>query len=142
MVTPTAGPVLFPWSDAYSLQIGIIDSQHKVLIDLINDLYRAMMAGSGKEQLGTTLAGLIKYTKSHFKAEEGILLSNQYPDFSNHKAEHERFIQTIQEFQGRFERNEAALTIEVMDFLKEWLRKHIMGVDKKYVPHLQARGLR
>jgi hemerythrin-like metal-binding protein len=139
---PTTTAVLFPWTNAYSVQIGIIDSQHKVLIDLINDLHRAMMARSGKEQIGSTLAGLLKYTKSHFSAEEGILLSNQYPDFSNHKVEHERFIQTIQDFQGKFQRGEIALTIEVMDFLKDWLSKHIMGVDKKYVPHLHSKGVR
>ena len=138
---PAAASVLFPWSDAYSVKIAVVDSQHKGLVDLINELHRAMITRKGKESLGGVLSSLIKYTKSHFAAEEGLLLANQYPDLASHKAEHERFTQTIMEFQGRFQRNEVAMTIDVMDFLKDWLVKHIMGVDKKYVPHLTARGV-
>jgi len=137
-----AAAALFPWSDTYSVKIAACDSQHKVLVDLINELHQAMIARRGKERMGGVLASLVKYTKSHFAAEEGLLHANQYPDFANHKAEHERFTQTIVEFQGRFQRNEVAMTIDVMDFLKNWLVKHIMGVDKKYVPHLSARGVR
>jgi hemerythrin len=29
----------------------------------------------------------------------------------------------------------------VMEFVKDWLVKHIMGADKRYVPHLNARGV-
>lgn len=138
----TATALLFPWIDTYNVNIGIVDSQHRVLVDLINELHQAMLNRSGKEQLGKVLAKLIKYTESHFKAEEALMLANQYPDFANHKPEHERFVKTIKEYQTKFQKNELGLTLEVMDFLKDWLVKHIMGVDKKYVPHLSAKGVR
>jgi hypothetical protein len=32
--------------------------------------------------------------------------------------------------------------IEVMEFLKDWLGKHILGSDKKYGPFLNAQGVR
>ena len=137
----TATALLFPWKDTYNVNVGIVDSQHRVLVDLINELHQAMMSRSGKEQMGKILANLVSYTESHFKAEEGILLANQYPDLANHKIEHERFVKTIKEYQTKFQKNELGLTIEVMDFLKKWLVEHIMGVDKKYVPHLSARGV-
>ncbi len=138
---PTATTLLFPWKEAYNVNIGIVDSQHKGLVDLINELHQAMMNRSGKEQMGRILGNLISYTESHFKAEEGILLANAYPDFAKHKPEHERFVKTIKGYQAKFQKNELGLTIEVMDFLKKWLVEHIMGVDKKYVPHLSARGV-
>jgi hemerythrin len=140
MATGTA--LLFPWNDTYSVQIGIVDMQHKALVDLINELHQAMMARTGKDQLGKILTKLIKYTQAHFRAEEGILQSNQYPDFTNHKAEHDRLTKTVMDFQSKFQSNEIGLTIEVMDFLKDWLIKHIMGVDKRYAPYLNARGVR
>jgi len=139
---PSATAVLFPWTDAYSVKIAIVDSQHKVLVDLINELHQAMMARRGKERLGGVLSSLIIYTKSHFAAEEGLLHANQYPDLVNHKAEHERFTQTIVDFQGRFQRNEVAITVDVMDFLKDWLGKHILGTDKQYTPFLNSKGVR
>ena len=137
-----ATALLFPWKDTYKVNIEIVDSQHRVLVDLINELHQAMMARTGKEHLGKVLTSLIEYTKGHFKAEESIMLSNQYPDFTNHKAEHDRFTQTIVNYQTKFQKNEFGLTVEVMGFLKDWLLKHIIGVDKKYVPHLNARGVR
>jgi len=39
-------------------------------------------------------------------------------------------------------KNEVGLTIEVMDFLKGWLGKHILGSDKRYGPFLNAQGMR
>ena len=138
---PVATSVLFPWTDAYSVKIVVVDSQHKVLVDLINELHQAMIARKGKESLGGVLASLVKYTKSHFAAEEGLMQANQYPDLASHRAEHERFTQTIVEIQDRFRRNEVAITIDLMDFLKDWLIKHIMGVDKRYVSHLTSKGV-
>ena len=137
----TSSAPLFPWSDAYSVKIGVMDTQHKVLVELINELHQAMVTGRGKEHLGGILSNLIKYTKSHFSAEEGLMQSNQYPEFTRHRAEHDRFSATVQEFQDKFQKNEVVLTMDVMDFLKEWLSKHIMGVDKRYAPHLHAKGV-
>jgi len=138
---PAAASVLFPWHDVYSVKISMIDAQHKVLVDLINQLHQAMMNRTGRERLGTILAGLIQYTRGHFAAEEGLLQANQYPDLANHKVEHERFTKSIQDFEAKFQRNDLALTIDVMNFLKDWLIKHIKGVDARYVPHLAARGV-
>lgn len=137
----TAPQLLFPWSDSYSVQITLIDSQHKVLVGLINELHQAMVTRTGKEHLGKILSELIKYVRSHFAAEEGLLQSTHYPDSANHQAEHGRFTATVQEFQNKFQKNEVGLTVEVMDFLKDWLVNHIMRVDKQYVPHLHAKGV-
>lgn len=138
----TATAQLFPWSDTYSVNIGIIDMQHKALVELINELHHAMITRTGKEQLGTILSGLIKYTQGHFKTEEGLMQSNQYPDYIHHKAEHDAFTKKALDFQSKFQTNEIGLTIEVMDFLKDWLIQHIMGVDKRYAPFLNSKGVR
>ena len=129
------------WTPDLNLGHQTIDMQHKKLVDLINELHQAMITRTGKERLGKILSELVKYTEAHFKAEEGILQANQYPDFVNHKAEHERFANTVLEFQEKFGRNELGLTIELMEFLKDWLSKHILTVDKKYVPFLNAKGV-
>jgi len=141
MATATTAPVLFPWKDDYSVNIGIIDSQHRTLVDLLNELHQAMMTGKGKDQVGIVLSKLVKYAQGHFKSEEGMMQSKQYPEFEDHKVEHDRFTKTVLEFQGKFARNEIGLTSEVMDFLKTWLMKHIMGVDKKYSPFLNSKGV-
>jgi hemerythrin len=137
----TATALLFPWSDTYSVKIGIIDMQHKNLVSILNELHQAMVSGQGKQRLGTVLSNLIKYTQVHFKTEEEFMELHQYPAYTLHKSEHEHLTKTVLEFQGKFQRNEVGLTIEVMDFLKDWLGKHILGSDKRYGPFLNAQGV-
>jgi hemerythrin len=138
----TASTVLFPWDDSFSVNIGVIDTQHKTLVSMINNLHQAMAKGSGKDELGQILSSLIKYTQGHFATEERLMQLHGYPDFLAHKSEHDRLTRTVMDFQRRFLSNEVGLTVEVMEFLKDWLRKHILGADKKYSPFLNAKGVR
>ena len=138
----TATALLFPWSDTYSVKIGIIDMQHKNLVGLVNDLHQAMVLGHARDDLGKLLSGLVKYTQVHFRTEESLMESHKYPDYNQHKLEHEKLTQTVLEFQSKFQKNEVGLTIEVMQFLKDWLAKHILGSDKRYAPFLNAHGVR
>jgi hemerythrin-like metal-binding protein len=137
----TATALLFPWNDTLSVKIGVIDMQHKNLVAIVNEMHQAMVAGHGKQELGKILSSLVKYTQEHFKTEENFMESRQYPDYVSHKSEHEKLTQTVLDFQSKFQRNEVGLTIEVMDFLKSWLGKHIMGSDKKYAPFLHSKGV-
>ena len=133
---------LFAWNDTYSVQIGIIDMQHKNLVGLVNELHGAMMKGHGKDKLGQILSKLIKYTEMHFGTEEKLMQSHGYPEYSAHKAEHDHLTHTVADLQRKFQANEVGLTVEVMDFLKDWLGKHIMGSDKRYAPFLNSKGVR
>ena len=137
-----AAPPLFPWSDdTYSVKIGLIDTQHKNLVNIINELHQAMLERQGKERLGGTLSSLIQYTQAHFRTEEHFLELHQYPEYDRHKTEHANLTRTVLDFQRKFEKNEVGLTTEVMGFLKDWLSHHIVDTDRKYGPFLNAKGL-
>jgi len=142
MTKVTVTPLLFPWDDAFSVRIGVIDMQHKNLVGIVNELHQAMVRGQGKQELGKIFSNLIKYTHVHFKTEENLMESHRYPEYIHHKSEHEQLTRTVLDFQSKFQKEEVGLTVEVMDFLKGWLSKHIMGSDKKYTPFLNAKGVR
>ena len=139
---PAASTVLFRWDATYSVNIAIVDTQHKNLVSMVNELHQAMGEGSGKDKLGPILSDLVKYTQAHFATEERLMQSHGYPDFLAHKAEHDCLTRTVMDFQRRFLSNEVGLTLEVMEFLRDWLVKHILGSDKKYSPFLNAKGVR
>ena len=66
-----------------------------------------------------------------------------YPNFTAHKAEHDALTKQVLEVQAKFRAGAtAALSVEVMNFLKNWLIKHIMGTDKSYGPHLNGKGVK
>ena len=78
----------------------------------------------------------------HFATEEMLMQSHGYPDYPTHKAEHEQLASKVVDFQNKFLSKEVGLTIEVMEFLKDWLSKHILASDKKYSPFLNSKGVR
>ena len=133
---------LISWNNTYSIQIGEIDSQHQKLVHMINDLYDSMKTGKGKEAVGKIIDGLISYTQSHFAAEEKYFAKFAYPDADAHKAEHAAFVKKAADFRDGYQKGKIGLSLEVLNFLSDWLRTHIQGSDKKYSPLFIAKGVK
>jgi hemerythrin len=122
----------FTWSDSLSVQVPAMDEQHKKLFNLINQLHDAMARREGNTVIKPILTALTDYTRTHFTSEEVFLTSIKYPDLHKQKAEHVIFVQKLMDMQLKAEKSQVGLTIEIMDFLKDWLKNHIMIEDKKY----------
>lgn len=133
---------LMSWIDAYSVGVAEIDQQHKKLIDLINQLDAAMCKGQGKQVLGKILGDLINYCSSHFATEEKLFNLHGYPDEDEHKAKHQKMTEKVLSLQKEFQLGKITISNDVMDFLKKWLDKHILGTDKKYGPYLNSKGIK
>ncbi|MBX3008862.1 MAG: bacteriohemerythrin [Melioribacteraceae bacterium] len=133
---------LISWNENYSVKIRDIDDQHKKLIDLINELHDAMKSGRGKEVVGKTLSELLKYTSNHFGFEEKLFAQYNYPEGRTHSKTHKDLIDQLKEFISKYESGQNTLSIELMNFLKDWLTNHIMGTDKKYTSFLNSKGIK
>jgi hemerythrin-like metal-binding protein len=136
----TTETVLFPWKDVYSVGIPQIDSQHKTLIKLINDLHSAMQAGKTKEVLGSIIDELIQYTERHFTDEETMLRVKGYSKLAAHHAIHQDLTRQVIELRDRFRASQLALSVDVMQFLRNWLAGHILTNDIDYAKELSARN--
>jgi hemerythrin len=123
---------LIDWTEKLSVGVREFDSQHKKLIALINELHEAMRVGKGKDVLERTITELVSYTRIHFSAEERYLLAKNYADYANHKAQHDQLTQKVIDFQDQHKSGKVALSLPMMNFLKEWLTQHILNTDKKY----------
>lgn len=127
---------LLTWKNDYSVQVEQIDEQHKRLVNLINQLYDALLEGKGKNSLAPILDELVDYTQTHFTTEEVMMKKCSYPKLEEHKTEHDTFTKTVKEFYARFQSGQAAISVELMEFLTSWLNNHILNVDKQYAPYL------
>ncbi len=123
---------LIKWSEKYSVNNFLLDSQHKKLIAIINELHTAMKVARGNEIMQTIFDELIWYTKEHFRTEEQVMLKFNYPEFGEHKAEHEKLTEHVLQLQKNYKEGKSLITMETMNFLKSWLINHIEGTDKKY----------
>lgn len=123
---------LIKWKEDFSVGDAEIDTQHKRLVALINELHDAMRVGKGKEVMDKVLDELIVYTQTHFRHEEKLMQSHGYNELASHTAEHHKLTQQVLDFQRQFRAGKVALTLPLMNFLKEWLTTHILTVDQKY----------
>ena len=133
---------LITWSNMLSTGIGEQDNQHKKLIEMINQLNDAMQAGKGSEVLGKVLSELVNYTVFHFGYEEKLMAQHGYVDTPAHKGEHARFVQTVGDFKKKFDSGSAVISVEIMNFLRDWLTSHIMKTDKKLGQELSKKGVK
>ncbi len=128
---------LIPWSDIFSIDKKIIDSQHKILIKLINELYAAFLDGKANDHISNILDELTKYTVSHFKTEEVFFEEVNYDDADNHKKEHQDFVDKVVDFKTKFKEGDVSLSYDIMNFLRDWLQNHILVSDRKYISYLK-----
>lgn len=133
---------LMVWNDGFSVNIQEIDDQHKVLINLINDVYKGMVLNKTREYLGRSLDALVDYTVNHFGYEERLFDQYNYPGTEEHKEAHGKLVGQVSDFHEKFKRGDANVDSALMRFLKDWLMNHILGTDQKYVTFFNQNGVR
>jgi len=132
---------LINWTEAFSVNIAEIDKQHQCLIELVNQLHEAMKTGKGNDVIGLVLSDLLSYTTFHFGTEEKYFQQYEYPESFRHKMEHDQLRRQAKKLHSDYSEGKITITIEVLNFLKDWLNTHILQSDKKYAPFLNSKGL-
>ena len=124
------------WDQSFSTSIPTFDDQHKKLFVMINELNEAMQQKRSRDVIGSVLQGLIAYTETHFAAEEEVFRKTGYPETDLHCQLHRDLVQKALGLQEQFKSGQMVLTQDVIEFLQEWLVKHIKGTDSRYGVHL------
>jgi hemerythrin-like metal-binding protein len=119
------------WSDQLSLGIPEIDGQHRGLLEIINELWDAIVAKADMQRVTHILNELELYTHAHFTAEEALMRVEDYPSFRAHREEHKRFINQVASAKTKLAGGEF-LGLDLLRYLTDWLVKHIQGGDKDY----------
>ena len=131
----------FNWSESYSVGIEKIDRQHRKIVSFLNELYEAMHQGKGKDALGWVLSDLVLYTKTHFSTEEELMAEYGFKEYQQHKKIHEKMTAKVLELNRQYREGVIHSPIQITNFLKSWLSKHIQETDKKFGPFLTSKGL-
>jgi hemerythrin-like metal-binding protein len=135
--------LLFVWSDQkYSVGVAQFDEHHKRLVGMINSLFDGMTQGQGQQALSRVLQELLDYTRYHFEAEEVLLERYGYARAAEHKAEHAQLTKRVEAAAQAFHSGQPVLSVDVLDFLRDWLANHITVSDKAYGPFLNAQGIK
>jgi hemerythrin len=134
---------LVKWSPTLSVGIKLIDDQHQELLRITNDLFNHCVGDeeSEKAYLRKVIQGVVDYIKVHFSTEEKLLLQTNYPDYKNHKQEHDTFVLTVVE-QVRNIKDRKFSLVTFTRYLKDWILTHIAVSDKKYAEYFRKNAPR
>jgi hemerythrin len=131
------------WDDKFSVGIPLIDEQHKMLIQRVNDLANAIERHQSVGEIVRVLGFLIDYAHFHFATEEKHMIEHDYPGLTDHTRQHEEFKTTLNHLTEDFEEEGAtqALADSINTFLTHWLITHFQEVDREFGKFLLAKGL-
>ena len=126
--------VKIEWTEGLATGIDLVDKQHKMLLEKLNDISEAIENMQGVDVIIRTLDFMMDYTDFHFTAEEKHMENTQYPRIEYHKKMHKEFVETLNTMINEFKEDGATdrLAESVNIFLFNWLVTHIKGVDGAY----------
>ncbi len=124
------------WSPALSVGNEEIDAQHRKLVDLVDRLHAATVAGEVRERLGQFLVELVDYTKYHFSTEERLFEERGYPGRDEHVARHREFVSRLLEYMEAYDEGNTAISIGMLQYLRDWVLHHIGEEDRRYASFL------
>ncbi len=138
----TAHPeALIVWDDSFSVNIKEIDRHHIRLADLINELHAARKTNQSKTIIERIIGDLTDFTVTHFTYEEKLMKDHEYPGYSDQVKQHERFVDKLKGFERQLKEDDILLSADILNFLKDWLIKHIKKTDMEYKDHFNTRGV-
>jgi hemerythrin-like metal-binding protein len=133
---------MFQWNADYAVGIRQVDQEHQQLFMLAERLHRAMLEGNGKAILVNLLSRLVDYTCYHFVHEEQLMERIHYPGYRQHQQEHKDLRSRVREMQDRTASGEVTMTIDVAQFLMEWVKHHIIASDRRIGNYMTTRDTR
>ncbi|MEI6557347.1 MAG: bacteriohemerythrin [Rhodospirillaceae bacterium] len=129
------------WRKEMAVDDSVIDEDHKLLIEIVNTFEAAINRKLAADTIDQGLKLLKHYTVEHFRREEELQRSAQYPFFEAHAREHRDVIKKLDGIiaHRRTAANRADISVvarEIIDLLKDWLVHHIIQSDLRMRPYV------
>lgn len=119
-------PIKFVWDKSYSVGHETIDSQHRRLFELGNDMQNVDISGVTR-----AIMSLYKHAREHFDSEEQHMKAIGYPKLEQHRELHNDLITGLNNVAKKPIDTVAGLE-SFKRFVYDWIIDHILNQDKKY----------
>ena len=85
---------------------------------MANRLFNCVQADADSQTIRQALAELIRYTMSHFAAEEAAMEADRRPVLDEHRQEHQKLTEHVLEFVERYHLDGANIGMSLVHFRK------------------------
>jgi len=114
------------WSPNLKIGVEPIDAQHEELFAHMSGLWEAMLAGADQPVLSQGMGRMMQLLEQHFAAEDACMAAHPYAGDAEHRADHERALETARSLAAHVDPQSLLLAIR---FLYDWLQSHIRSYD-------------
>ena len=139
--------VQIEWSEKMATGVAQVDVQHHYLVDTLREANAKLLGDHDSALLAEIAKGLLNYAIMHFETEEELMQRYGYataqPDVARtHIAQHREFSRRVVAVCDQLREKRSVSNVEVLKYLNEWLRGHVLGIDQKlgaFVREAQAK---
>lgn len=125
------------WNPACESGHALIDTQHKELFVLINELLRLGAGGGDSPEIRRKIEALYGRTVTHFQDEERVLREHGYARLDEHAKAHQHLLDRAHKLLGLYERGEVDLPALFHFMIYELTAQHMMIDDQRFFRVLQ-----
>lgn len=129
------------WNHSCTVGVQAIDDQHGVLLDALNELRLALLKGAEGQTVGSLLTRVAKLMRLHVESEDKLLAQHGFPGLAAHRAEHQRLLGRLKQYEIRYEQRNADSVYELVEYLRKWFTAHTGASGREYGPWLQENRL-
>ncbi len=122
----------FVWQDVYQTGDDLVDSQHKDLFVLAEQL----LCSDGHQELTGNFQKLYQHVKEHFTAEEEIMKKLNYHGYNRHINEHNLMLESLADIDRRINRQQWTQQ-DIETFMDKW-GSHIIQSDMAFNDYFKA----
>lgn len=119
----------------------VIDQSHRSLFDRYNSIADACASKEPLDRIRHGVSELLREAGQHFADEERAMVCMQYPDFPNHKAEHDRLLADGRDFiKSMGDGLDAEDCAAIAEYLRYWLVQHMEQADTRLHAYWRRRA--
>lgn len=132
------GLVNLPWRADWESGNATIDTQHRSIHDLSNEVVRMAMEEAPREQILDGLDLLLGEVARHFESEEKIIAAAGYPEHRQHAGFHRKLLTKASRLRAACETGEVKPSAFFSFVLDDVLIGHLEAADTKYFSYTRA----
>lgn len=125
----------FEWNTSYQLGHAAIDAQHRHIVELAN----AISEMDEAVVVQHAVMELFRHTREHFRDEEELMKSVDYPSLEEHRKLHEDLIESLVRITSQpIEGPQAIRAFRL--FVYKWVIEHLMEQDRQLIDYVRQLG--
>jgi hemerythrin-like metal-binding protein len=129
---------LIAWTERVMVSETAIDTEHRKLFGIINDLYRVVSRKGDQAAVEPCYAAMMEYTRTHFAHEETLMERRGYAEFPAHRQEHQDLLRRLEELHDEYRAGRKTAATDLLNFLASWWMTHIAAFDTRLAEFIRT----